>query len=94
MDENDKNQSFLRRERKELLSLRTQLFQDIELCASGNNIKQVNAYIPPLSSCDAGYKTSISKLTELDDCIFVGDFSAHSPLWNSKLPEDKHTDCW
>ena len=25
---------------------------------------------------------------ELEDCIIVGDFNAHSPLWHSKLPED------
>ena len=62
--------------------------QAIELNAHGNNIKIVNTYIPPLSSCDAGHKTSISKVLELDDCIIVGDFNAHIPIWHSKLPED------
>ena len=40
------------------------------------------------SICDAGYKTSISKLVELDDCIIVDNFNASSPLGHSKLPED------
>ena len=62
--------------------------QAIEITAGGNNIKLVNTYIPPLSSCDAGYQTSISKLLELDDFINFGDLYAHSPLWHSKLPDD------
>ena len=41
----------------------------------------------PLSSSDAVYRTGIGKLLELDDCITFGDFKAHSPLWQSKLPE-------
>ena len=53
--------------------------QAIELTAGVNDIKLVNTYIPPSSSCDAGYKTSISKLLELEDCIIVGDFNAHNP---------------
>ena len=48
----------------------------------------MNTYIPTSCSFDAGYKTSIGKLLELEDCIIVGDFNAHSFLWHSKLPED------
>ena len=58
------------------------------LTRGGNNIKQVNTYIQISSSCDARYKTSIIKLHELEGCIIVGDFNAHSLLWHSKLPED------
>ena len=60
--------------------------QAIELTAGGN--KLVNTYIPPSSSCNAGYESSISKLLDLDDCIIVGYFNAHSPLWHSKPPEE------
>ena len=62
--------------------------QAIEFTAVGHNIKLVNTYIPPSSSCDAGYNKSISKLLELDECI-VSDFNAQSPLWHWKLTEDR-----
>ena len=62
--------------------------QVIELTAGGNNMKLVNTYLPPSSSCDAGYKTSINELLELEDCVIVGDFNAHSLLWQSKSPKD------
>ena len=58
----------------------------VELTAVCNKIKLMNTYIPPSSSCYAGYKTSVSKLLELDYSIIVGDFRAHKPLWHSKLP--------
>ena len=54
-----------------------------ELIGGGYNIKLLNDYIPPSSSCDAGYKRSISNLLEFDVCIFFGSFNAHSPLWHS-----------
>ena len=59
--------------------------QDIEHTTSGNNIKIVNTYIPP-SSCDAGSKTSISKLLGLEDCIIVGYFDSHTLYGTQKLP--------
>ena len=61
--------------------------KSMEPTAGSNNIKLVHTYIPPLSSGDAGYKTSINKLLELDDCIIVGDFNTHSSLLHSRLPE-------
>ena len=60
----------------------------VELNTNGKNMKLVDTYKPPLSSCDSGYKTSISKLLELNDCIAVSEFNARSPLRHSKLLED------
>ena len=44
----------------------------------------MNTYIPPLSGCDAGYKTSISKPLELDEPIIAGNLNAHSLLWQDE----------
>ena len=43
-----------------------------------------NVYIPPSSSCPAGYSPSIASILDSsnDDIIFCGDVNAHHPSWD------------
>ena len=52
-------------------------------------LKIVNVYIPPASSCPANFAPALGKIFDLKDAIIGGNFNAHSRLWNSGLPEDR-----
>ena len=52
-------------------------------------IKIINVYVPPQSSCEAGYRLSIDHLLQIDDCIIAGDLNAHHQLWHSNLSNDQ-----
>ena len=55
-----------------------------------DNIKIINIYIPPSSSCDNDYNPDISRIIPTEDCIILGDFNAHDQLWYSPLqPEER-----
>lgn len=62
--------------------------QGIRITSNGNYIDIINVYIPPQSSCAAGYVASLQNPMNSDDAIILGDINAHSPLWHSKLPRD------
>ena len=62
--------------------------QAIEVTSGTSAIKVVNIYIPPQSSCQAGYTSSIKHLVTLEDAIILGDFNAHSNLCFSRVTEE------
>ncbi|KAI5727897.1 hypothetical protein M8J77_008348 [Diaphorina citri] len=63
--------------------------QAIAIKSGQTKITLVNIYIPPTSSCDAGYHANIEHLLELEDTILLGDFNAHHDLWDPYLPADQ-----
>ena len=62
--------------------------QAITIKSGNSHITLVNLYIPPNSSCPAGYSASVAHLMGLPDCIIVGDFNAHDDLWFSGANPD------
>ena len=42
-----------------------------------------NIYIPPTSSCTAGYQPSIDHLMTTPDTLILGDFNAHHSSWHA-----------
>ena len=46
-----------------------------------------NVYIPPASSCNNGYHSSIEHLLTTPDTLVLGDFNAHHPSWYSRSPD-------
>ena len=42
-----------------------------------------NIYIPPTSSCTAGYQPSIDHLMTTPDTLVLGDFNAHHSSWHA-----------
>ena len=55
--------------------------QTIKIETGKNSRKVINIYIPPTSSCTIDFSPSLNHLLTQDDCIIVGDFNAHNPLW-------------
>jgi hypothetical protein len=47
-----------------------------------------NVYIPPCSSCGAGYCPNITTILQGDDYTVLGDFNAHNSLWDQQATED------
>ena len=58
-------------------------FQGIKI--SGNQFH--NIYIPPASSCEAGYVPNITPFLPNDDGYLLGDINAHDPLWSSSIQD-------
>ena len=56
------------------------------------DITIVNIYIPPASSCSAGFTPSILPLLPSGDSIITGDFNAHDPLWHSTMLDTRGMD--
>ena len=62
---------------------------EIQTQRNNENVKIVNLYIPPSSSCNPGYQANINHLLELENAVILGDFNAHHCLWNSSAEPDK-----
>ena len=56
-----------------------------------DNIKIVNIYIPPASSCDIGFSPNLDMLFTDNSTIIMGDFNAHDPLWFSPIQDSRGT---
>ena len=52
----------------------------------------INVYIPPTSSCTAGFKPNITALLPDGDSLVLGDFNAHDPLWHSSIQDTRGAD--
>lgn len=52
----------------------------IQIRIADTYVTIVNFYIPPSSSCAAGYKASLLHLLDLEDCILMGDANAHNSM--------------
>lgn len=64
--------------------------QSIALSTVYSEIIVHNIYIPPVSSCDAGYNASIKHLLNSDNTLIVGDINAHHESWHSNsLPDHR-----
>ncbi|KAI5753538.1 hypothetical protein M8J77_001119 [Diaphorina citri] len=63
--------------------------QCISVHSGTTELKIINVYIPPISSCPSGYRASISHLLNSDDTIIVGDFNGHHNTWDSYLSSDR-----
>ena len=46
-----------------------------------------NLYIPPASSCTAGYVPTIRPFLQQKDAIILGDLNGHDSLWHSSLSD-------
>ena len=57
-----------------------------------NNLKIINVYIPPTSSCSSGYKPSLAPLFKEDESLIVGDINSHDALWHSSLQDARGTE--
>ena len=56
---------------------------------SGDTIIEIlNVYIPPVASCESGYRPSIQHLLEGENRLVLGDFNAHHESWYSALGND------
>ena len=62
----------------------------ISLPGNTNNFNIKNIYIPPVSSCTAGYTPPLENIlsTSDDSTIIVGDFNGHNNLWYSESNND------
>lgn len=49
----------------------------------------VNIYIPPTSSCKAGYRPTLDHILKLNNTLIVGDLNAHSEDWHSPLSDPR-----
>ena len=56
---------------------------------SGNSL--INIYIPPVSSCSAGYVPDITPYLPTSDGYLYGDINAHDPLWHSSIQDARGT---
>ena len=54
-----------------------------------NNLVIVNVYIPPASSCAAGYTPSLLNILPQSDALILGDMNAHDPLWFSSIQDPR-----
>jgi exonuclease III len=63
--------------------------QAIEVAFDNGPLTLVNAYIPPVSSCGAGYKPTISHLLSFPNAVIMGDFNAHDELWYSSISDSR-----
>lgn len=61
----------------------------ISIYSGTTELKLVNIYIPPVSSCPSGYHANINHLLSLDNCIISGDINGHHSLWYSNLTADQ-----
>ena len=50
-----------------------------------------NVYIPPASSCAAGYVPSMDRLMMTTDTLILGDFNAHHSAWYSHSTDARGT---
>ena len=56
------------------------------------DLKLINVYIPPGSSCSAGYKPSLNSVFPDGDAIIMGDLNAHDNLWHSSIQDARGAD--
>ncbi|XP_018025718.1 uncharacterized protein LOC108681219, partial [Hyalella azteca] len=62
----------------------------ISIPLNGSPLRIINVYIPPASSCPAGYSPELSDIVSLPgDCLIVGDFNAHHPSWFSHTDDQR-----
>ena len=53
------------------------------------NLKIVNIYIPPVSSCSTpNYTPDLSRFLPDNDALVLGDLNAHDPLWDPHVNGD------
>ena len=57
-----------------------------------NNISLINIYIPPTSSCTAGYTPNLARYLPQEDGILLADINAHDALWFSQLSDSRGSD--
>ena len=64
--------------------------QAVKLQINNSDIVLFNLYVPPASSCAAGYQLNVdSILTHSDDdTVILGDVNAHHDAWHSPLLAD------
>ena len=56
----------------------------------GAELKVVNIYIPPTSSCQPNYTPNLTGLFSIpDDTLVAGDFNAHDPAWFSTTSDSR-----
>ena len=53
------------------------------------NIKIINFYIPPTSSCDQGFMPSLQQYLPATDSLVLGDINAHDELWFSRIQDQR-----
>ena len=64
--------------------------QGIEVMLDGRELRIINVYIPPGTSCPPGYSVNFAGLGNTQgDCLLVGDFNAHHPSWYSHTEDDR-----
>ncbi|KAH7684498.1 pol-like protein, partial [Aphelenchoides avenae] len=66
----------------------------VDVATKPGHLTIVNVYIPPDSSCEPGYKPSLTHLLEdgdASDTLVLGDLNAHDPLWHSTRADAKGT---
>lgn len=68
--------------------------QGIIVFSGTTQIKLINVYILPESSCTPGYTSSLQHLLELESSVIVGFFNAHHYMGLSNVEETAEAPCW
>ena len=64
--------------------------QAVVVEVEGAELRVVNIYIPPTSSCHPDYSPDLTPLFSFtDDTLIVGDFNAHDPAWYSSTSDSR-----
>ena len=64
--------------------------QSVVVEVDGAELRVVNIYIPPTSSCQPDYTPDLTGLFSLtDDTLVGGDFNAHDPAWYSTTSDTR-----
>ena len=64
--------------------------QAVVVEVEGAELRVVNIYIPPTSSCHTDYSPDLTPLLSFtDDTLIVGDFNAHDPAWYSSTSDSR-----
>ena len=50
-----------------------------------DNLTLINIYIPPSSSCSAGYMPTLAPYLNGNETLLLGDINAHDSLWHSTM---------
>ena len=64
--------------------------QSVVVEVEGAELRVINIYIPPTSSCQPGYAPNLIPLfSTIDDTLIAGDFNAHDPAWYSNTTDTR-----
>ena len=67
--------------------LTTTEIQSCKITTRAGELNLINVYIPPASSCPAGFLPTLAPLASVPNVILMGDFNAHHGMWSRGTPD-------